>query len=187
MQKEQKGACVGGIETGSITEMYGEFRSGKTQLCHTLCVTCQVSSPMLPFAAFTIIPTNLCSMYHNTHQYNGCKVLPNSTAPKLGIAHPSHKSKLEPCDVCKDLSTHPPDMLLKLEITVHGLETKRRCHVYAMIDCVHCELLHTQCTLSSDRYTTYANVCGCSFQLQMEAERGRQCTLTPKAHSDQRD
>ncbi|MCI07644.1 DNA repair protein RAD51 1-like [Trifolium medium] len=32
----------GGIETGSITELYGEFRSGKTQLCHTLCVTCQV-------------------------------------------------------------------------------------------------------------------------------------------------
>ncbi|CAN6922055.1 unnamed protein product, partial [Brassica oleracea] len=27
----------GGIETGSITELYGEFRSGKTQLCHTLC------------------------------------------------------------------------------------------------------------------------------------------------------
>lgn len=34
---------TGGIETGSITELYGEFRSGKTQLCHTLCVTCQVS------------------------------------------------------------------------------------------------------------------------------------------------
>ncbi|EAY83196.1 hypothetical protein OsI_38408 [Oryza sativa Indica Group] len=32
----------GGIETGSITEIYGEFRSGKTQLCHTLCVTCQL-------------------------------------------------------------------------------------------------------------------------------------------------
>lgn len=32
----------GGMETGSITEMYGENRSGKTQLCHTLCVTCQV-------------------------------------------------------------------------------------------------------------------------------------------------
>ncbi|MED6110946.1 recombinase rad51, partial [Stylosanthes scabra] len=31
----------GGIETGSITELYGEFRCGKTQLCHTLCVTCQ--------------------------------------------------------------------------------------------------------------------------------------------------
>lgn len=33
---------LGGIETGSITEMFGEFRTGKTQLCHTLCVTCQL-------------------------------------------------------------------------------------------------------------------------------------------------
>jgi RecA/RadA recombinase len=33
---------AGGFETGSITEIYGEFRCGKTQLCHTLCVTCQV-------------------------------------------------------------------------------------------------------------------------------------------------
>ena len=32
----------GGIETGSITEMFGEFRCGKTQLCHSLCVTCQL-------------------------------------------------------------------------------------------------------------------------------------------------
>lgn len=31
----------GGIETGAITEIFGEFRTGKTQLCHTLCVTCQ--------------------------------------------------------------------------------------------------------------------------------------------------
>ena len=33
---------VGGVETGSITEIFGEFRTGKTQLCHTLAVTCQV-------------------------------------------------------------------------------------------------------------------------------------------------
>jgi DNA repair protein RAD51 len=33
----------GGIETGSITEMFGEFRTGKTQICHTLCVTAQLS------------------------------------------------------------------------------------------------------------------------------------------------
>ncbi|KAK9142815.1 hypothetical protein Syun_012215 [Stephania yunnanensis] len=26
----------------SITEIYGEFPSGKTQLCHTLCVSCHV-------------------------------------------------------------------------------------------------------------------------------------------------
>ncbi len=32
----------GGVETGSITELFGEFRTGKTQLCHNLCVTCQL-------------------------------------------------------------------------------------------------------------------------------------------------
>lgn len=32
----------GGIETGAITEFYGEFGSGKTQICHTLAVTVQL-------------------------------------------------------------------------------------------------------------------------------------------------
>ncbi len=32
----------GGIETGQITEVFGEFRTGKTQLAHTLCVTGQL-------------------------------------------------------------------------------------------------------------------------------------------------
>ena len=32
----------GGMETGSITELYGEFRTGKSQICHTLCVTAQL-------------------------------------------------------------------------------------------------------------------------------------------------
>jgi DNA repair protein RAD51 len=32
----------GGIESGNITELFGEFRTGKTQICHTLCVTCQL-------------------------------------------------------------------------------------------------------------------------------------------------
>ncbi|KAK0411440.1 hypothetical protein QR680_005653 [Steinernema hermaphroditum] len=32
----------GGIETGSITEIFGEFRTGKSQLCHTLAVMCQL-------------------------------------------------------------------------------------------------------------------------------------------------
>ena len=31
----------GGVETRSITELYGEFGTGKTQICHTLCVTVQ--------------------------------------------------------------------------------------------------------------------------------------------------
>ena len=40
--KELDKLLGGGIETGSISEMFGEFRTGKTQICHTLCVTCQL-------------------------------------------------------------------------------------------------------------------------------------------------
>ena len=32
----------GGIETGAVTELYGEYRSGKTQVAHQLCVTVQL-------------------------------------------------------------------------------------------------------------------------------------------------
>lgn len=32
----------GGIETQSLTEFYGEFGTGKSQLCHQLCVTVQL-------------------------------------------------------------------------------------------------------------------------------------------------
>lgn len=32
----------GGIQTQSITELFGEFRTGKTQMCLTLCVTTQL-------------------------------------------------------------------------------------------------------------------------------------------------
>jgi len=35
----------GGFETGAITELYGEFGSGKSQLAHILAVTCQKESP----------------------------------------------------------------------------------------------------------------------------------------------
>jgi DNA repair protein RAD51 len=40
------GILGGGLETGSITEIYGEYRCGKTQLCHTLAVTCQLPVTM---------------------------------------------------------------------------------------------------------------------------------------------
>lgn len=33
---------AGGIESMAITEVFGEFRTGKTQLSHTLCVTTQI-------------------------------------------------------------------------------------------------------------------------------------------------
>jgi DNA repair protein RadA len=33
---------LGGIETQAVTEFYGEFGSGKTQICHTLCISAQL-------------------------------------------------------------------------------------------------------------------------------------------------
>ncbi|KAJ1697108.1 hypothetical protein LUZ63_005620 [Rhynchospora breviuscula] len=36
----------GGIETAALTEAFGEFRSGKTQLAHTLCVSTQLPISM---------------------------------------------------------------------------------------------------------------------------------------------
>ncbi len=33
---------LGGIETQAVTEFYGEFGSGKTQICHTLCISSQL-------------------------------------------------------------------------------------------------------------------------------------------------
>ena len=32
----------GGVETGTITELYGEYGTGKTQICHQLCVNVQL-------------------------------------------------------------------------------------------------------------------------------------------------
>lgn len=43
----------GGIEGGSITEIFGQCGTGKSQICHTLCVTCQVKW-LIFFHLFTI-------------------------------------------------------------------------------------------------------------------------------------
>lgn len=32
----------GGFDSQAITELHGEWRTGKTQICHTLCITCQI-------------------------------------------------------------------------------------------------------------------------------------------------
>ena len=52
--KELDKLLQGGIETGSITEIFGEFRTGKTQLCHQLAVTCQVLSTV--YSLLRVLP-----------------------------------------------------------------------------------------------------------------------------------
>jgi len=44
--KELDKLLGGGIETGSITEIFGVVSSGKSQLCHTLAVNCQLPISM---------------------------------------------------------------------------------------------------------------------------------------------
>uniref|UniRef100_A0A0K0DRD3 DNA repair protein RAD51 homolog n=1 Tax=Angiostrongylus cantonensis TaxID=6313 RepID=A0A0K0DRD3_ANGCA len=36
----------GGVETGHITEIFGEYRTGKSQICHSLSVICQLPISM---------------------------------------------------------------------------------------------------------------------------------------------
>jgi len=36
----------GGFQSCSISEIYGEFRCGKTQMCHTICVIAQLPKDM---------------------------------------------------------------------------------------------------------------------------------------------
>jgi meiotic recombination protein DMC1 len=36
----------GGFQSMCVSEVYGEYRCGKTQICHTLCVACQLPKDM---------------------------------------------------------------------------------------------------------------------------------------------
>ncbi|CAG9532111.1 unnamed protein product [Cercopithifilaria johnstoni] len=45
----------GGIESQAITEIFGEFRTGKTQLSHTLCVMSQIPSETSNFKGGKVI------------------------------------------------------------------------------------------------------------------------------------
>jgi meiotic recombination protein DMC1 len=63
-------SCAGGgVESGSLTEIAGEFRCGKTQLCHQLCIMAQ-----LPRTGFGDVAGG-----------NG----------KVGYAHPNHRAAVK--------------------------------------------------------------------------------------------
>lgn len=82
--KELDKLLDGGIETGSITEIFGEFRTGKTQLCHQLCVTCQLpidsggaeGKAMYIDTEGTFRPERLLAIAER-YQLNGQQVLDN--------------------------------------------------------------------------------------------------------------
>lgn len=48
----------GGVQSMSITEAFGEFRTGKTQLAHTLCVSVQMPTDL--GGANGMVPSSQC-------------------------------------------------------------------------------------------------------------------------------
>lgn len=92
----------GGIETGSITEMFGEFRTGKTQLCHTLAVTCQVLAMMTLFSTNKgrlgcILLSHLLTSYDNStlrtlFVFLFCNVFPQLSCPLTRVVE-----RAKPC------------------------------------------------------------------------------------------
>lgn len=60
--KELDKLLGGGVETGSITEIFGEFRTGKTQICHTIAVTCQVCGALSTDTNFEYCHSDLFSL-----------------------------------------------------------------------------------------------------------------------------
>lgn len=65
----------GGIETGSITEIFGEFRTGKTQICHTLAVTCQVSLIFLILLISAIFYVHIGMKFVHLHKISFSQIV----------------------------------------------------------------------------------------------------------------
>lgn len=53
----------------SITEVFGEFRTGKTQLAHTLCVTAQMPGPFGYIGGKVMFIDSEHTLYPYVHGY----------------------------------------------------------------------------------------------------------------------
>ena len=68
-----------GIETGSITKIYGEFHSRKTQLCHILCVLpgntslAKVQNWPFNFQSFSFQSSNFQFCHFSPLTFNFCQ------------------------------------------------------------------------------------------------------------------
>jgi len=89
----------GGIETGSITEIFGEFRTGKTQLCHQLAVVCQLpvnqgggEGRALYIDTEGTFRPERCHAIAERYQLNGDDVLDNIAVARA--FNSEHQSKL---------------------------------------------------------------------------------------------
>jgi DNA repair protein RadA len=58
----------GGVESQAITELTGEFGSGKSQICHTLCVTAAKADSQSPINSIIFIDTENTFRPERVHQ-----------------------------------------------------------------------------------------------------------------------
>ena len=113
----------GGFETQSITELFGEFGSSKTQIAHQLCVTVQLSVDQggLDGHAFFIDTENTFRPERIVQMAEAFELDPDAVLEKIHVArayNSSHQMLL--VEKVKELSNEIPTSLLVVDsLTAH--------------------------------------------------------------------
>ena len=107
---------LGGIETQAITEFYGEFGSGKSQICHTLCVTAHQPVEMGGFGSGSIyIDTEGTFRPERVEQIAASRGLdPTDVLKSIAVCKVYNSSHLEL--IIKDLGKYITDFKSRLVI-----------------------------------------------------------------------
>lgn len=107
---------LGGIETQAITEFYGEFGSGKSQICHTLCVMSNQPVEMGGFGSGSIyIDTEGTFRPERVEQIASSRGLdPSSVLKSIAVCKVYNSSHLEL--IVKDLGKYITDFKSRLVI-----------------------------------------------------------------------
>jgi DNA repair protein RadA len=107
---------LGGIETQAITEFYGEFGSGKSQICHTLCVMARQPVEMGGFGSGSIyIDTEGTFRPERVEQIAASRGLdPTDVLKNIAVCKVYNSSHLEL--IIKDLGKYITDFKSRLVI-----------------------------------------------------------------------
>ena len=107
---------LGGIETQAITEFYGEFGSGKSQICHTLCVMARQPVEMGGFGSGSIyIDTEGTFRPERVEQIAASRGLdPTDVLKSIAVCKVYNSSHLEL--IIKDLGKYITDFKSRLVI-----------------------------------------------------------------------
>src|SRR5919197_680733 len=86
----------GGVESQAITELTGEFGSGKSQICHTLCVTAAKADSQSPINSIIFIDTENTFRPERAHQIAEARGLDSEEImKKVFICKISNSAQLE--------------------------------------------------------------------------------------------